>query len=265
MRSQSVILIWAAVSHLCQPPHCGWTEAGHGQAWGWLADQNSITAWPMPELALPFPTPRKRNWSQGTRASRGMHHPAADHIMPSCSHIHQNTARTHQCTHSIFWKQLSRLRQPKMRSWHPETGRAASPRGQTWPKPSQHTARHSETRMQHDAVLTGFIEWSWMGRSSQKSENHPKENSASQPPQLRLGLHLAYTLSDMHRRDSDQHQWVLAPRPKNEFFAQGGVHQNRDIVDTKTHASCAARQNKDKQSPFPTTWGKAERTKWKAQ
>ena len=92
-----------------------------------------------------------------------------------------------------------------------------------------------------------------MGRNSPKSENDHKENSAGQPPQLIPGFHLAHILSDMYRRDSDQHQWVLAPRPKNEIFAQGGVHQNRDIVDTKTHASCAARQNKDKQSPFPTT------------
>ena len=53
--------------------------------------------------------------------------------------------------------------------------------------------------------------------------------------------------------------------PKVEIIAQGGVHQNRELVDTKTHASCAARQNKDKQRAFPTTWGKAERTNWKAQ
>ena len=45
-----------------------------------------------------------------------------------------------------------------------------------------------------------------------------------------------------------------------EIIAQGGVHQNRDLVDTKSHASCAARQNKDKQTAFPTSWGKAERT-----
>ena len=57
--------------------------------------------------------------------------------------------------------------------------------------------------------------------------------------------------------------WLLVPQVKK--IAQGGVHQNRDIVDTKTHASCAARQNTDKQSAFPTTWGKAERTNWKAQ
>ena len=41
--------------------------------------------------------------------------------------------------------------------------------------------------------------------------------------------------------------------PNIEKIAQGGVHQKRDIVDTKTHASCAARLNRDKQSGFPTT------------
>ena len=40
--------------------------------------------------------------------------------------------------------------------------------------------------------------------------------------------------------------------PHSEKIAQGRVHQKRDIVDTKTHASCAAGQNRDKQSPFPT-------------
>ena len=42
-------------------------------------------------------------------------------------------------------------------------------------------------------------------------------------------------------------------REKCEIIAQGGVHQNRELVDTKTHASCAARQNRDKQRAFPTT------------
>ena len=37
-----------------------------------------------------------------------------------------------------------------------------------------------------------------------------------------------------------------------EKIAQGGVHQKRDIVDTKTHTSCAAGLNRDKQSGFPT-------------
>ena len=58
-----------------------------------------------------------------------------------------------------------------------------------------------------------------------------------------------------------QKHWVqLRPFEKCEIIAQGGVHQNRALVDTKTHASCAARQNRDKQTVFPTSWGKAERT-----
>lgn len=59
---------------------------------------------------------------------------------------------------------------------------------------------------------------------------------------------------------SQKHGVQLRPFEKREIIAQGGVHQNRELVDTKTHASCAARQNRDKQRVFPTTWGKAERT-----
>ena len=46
-------------------------------------------------------------------------------------------------------------------------------------------------------------------------------------------------------------------------IAQGGPLPKRDIVDTKTHASCAIGPNMSKQTGFPTTWGKAERAKVK--
>lgn len=48
-----------------------------------------------------------------------------------------------------------------------------------------------------------------------------------------------------------------------ENIAQGGPLPKRDIVDTYTHASCAIGPNITKQTYFPTTWGKAERTKVK--
>ena len=39
--------------------------------------------------------------------------------------------------------------------------------------------------------------------------------------------------------------------PNDEIIAQGRAHQNRELVDTKTHASCTARQNWTKQRPKP--------------
>ena len=50
-----------------------------------------------------------------------------------------------------------------------------------------------------------------------------------------------------------QKQGIWGFGPGSEIIAQGGVHQKRDIVDTKTHALCVARQNTTKQSGFPTT------------
>ena len=43
--------------------------------------------------------------------------------------------------------------------------------------------------------------------------------------------------------------WGRPLRP--EKIAQGGSLDNRDIVDTKTHASCAAGQHRTKQRAFP--------------
>ena len=40
--------------------------------------------------------------------------------------------------------------------------------------------------------------------------------------------------------------------PQPEKIAQGGPLQKRDIVDTKTHASCAACHNGTKQSAIPS-------------
>ena len=54
---------------------------------------------------------------------------------------------------------------------------------------------------------------------------------------------------------------LFEKNPKN--IAQGGALPKRDIVDPKTHASCATGPNMTKQFSFPTTWGKAERVKVK--
>ena len=45
-------------------------------------------------------------------------------------------------------------------------------------------------------------------------------------------------------------------RKNREIIAQGGPQPKRDIVDTKTHATCARGQNTNKQKGFPTTWGR---------
>ena len=60
-------------------------------------------------------------------------------------------------------------------------------------------------------------------------------------------------LTDTYQRVSEQLHGILAFWIQVKNIAQGEPLPKRDIVDTKTHASCAARLNKDKQSPFPTT------------
>ena len=56
---------------------------------------------------------------------------------------------------------------------------------------------------------------------------------------------------DMFSRDSRQKQGILALSAKHEIIAQGELLQKRDIVDTKTHASCISCQYRDKQSFEP--------------
>ena len=54
---------------------------------------------------------------------------------------------------------------------------------------------------------------------------------------------------------------ILCSMNISQNIMQGGPLPKRDIVDTKTHASCAIGPNIAKQSRSQTSWGKAERAK----
>ena len=57
----------------------------------------------------------------------------------------------------------------------------------------------------------------------------------------------------------DKKDSIQGTQGKSEIIAQGGPHQKRDIVDTKTHTLCAAGQNWTKQRAFPTMQGKGHK------
>ena len=96
-------------------------------------------------------------------------------------------------------------------------------------------------------------------RNFQTGQEYPKKRKRPCKSLLDHPLHPPQTsnsstdLPQTCQIHSRQNPTNWHPGPKIEKIAQGGVHQKRDIVDTKTHASCAARLNKDKQSGFPTT------------